>query len=134
MTVKTPKARTRAARPGCINGLFSACFVLFLPASRAASTGAGTRAFPVCLLELTGRLQAAGCAGRPVFACYLQEESCETALFQFEPERVGLIGDLAASNRVDRRHHAAVAAEHAVGKRHEATIGRRRRRGAATPP
>jgi len=48
-----------------------------------------------------------------------------------EPERVGLIGDLAASDCVDRRHHAAVAAEHAVGERHQADIGRRRRRGAA---
>src|SRR6516165_11212819 len=54
-----------------------------------------------------------------------------TRLFQLEPERVGLIGDLAASDGVNRRHHAAVAAEHAVGERNQAAIGRRRRRGAA---
>src|SRR5262249_8104002 len=131
MTAKTPKARTRAARPGCINCLFSACFALFLPASRAASTGAGMRAFPVCFLELTGRSQAPGCAGGPVSSLLFTGGERRDALFQFEPERVGLIGDLAATDRIDRRHHAAVAAEHAVGKRHEAAVGRRRRRGAA---
>ena len=51
--------RARAARPSCINCLFSSCSVLLLPARRAASTGAGMRAFPVCFLELTGRSQAA---------------------------------------------------------------------------
>src|SRR5262245_15591306 len=114
------QARTRAARPGCINCLFSACFALFLPASRAASTGAGMRSFPVCFLELTERSQAPGCAGGPVsFLLFTGGGERRDALFQFEPERVGLIGDLAASDRIDRRHHAAVAAEHAVGKRHE---------------
>src|SRR5215475_821626 len=99
MTAKTPKARTRAARPGCINCLFSTCFALFLPASRAASTGAGMRAFPVCFLELTGRSQAPGCAGCLVsFLLFTGGGERRDALFQFEPERVGRIGDLAASD------------------------------------
>src|SRR5436309_11180286 len=52
-------------------------------------------------------------------------------LFQFESKRIGLVGHRAASDGVDGCDHAALATQHAVGKRHEAAIWRRRRRGAA---
>src|SRR5712691_12071712 len=54
--------------------------------------------------------------------------------FQIEPERVRLVRHLAATDRVDCRAHAAVAAEHTVGERHDAKIGRSRRRGATKLP
>ena len=51
--------------------------------------------------------------------------------FQRQPERLGLVGQGAAPDRIDRRHHAPLAAEHAVGERHDARIWRRCRRSAA---
>src|SRR5262249_9858427 len=128
-----------------------ACFPCFGPVSPCYGRQAGPpRAAPGCrrclLSSRTLRVNPSGRVGPAplLFSCYLQEAAGgllaggpwkarqrRHELFQFEPERVGLIGHLAASDRVDRRHHAAVAAEHAVGERHEAAVGRRRRRGAA---
>src|SRR5712691_13057458 len=51
--------------------------------------------------------------------------SWNKGLLQIQPERHALVGHLAASDRIDRLDHAAVAAEHAVGERHDADIGRR---------
>jgi len=65
MTVKTPKARmSRKARlhQFPVLGLFRPV----LAGKPGAPTGAGMHAFPVFFLELTGRSQAPGCAGRPV--------------------------------------------------------------------
>src|SRR5262249_40127278 len=53
------------------------------------------------------------------------------ALFQFEPERVGLVGNRAAPDRIDGRHHAAVPAQDTVGQRDEAAVGGRGRGDAA---
>src|SRR6516162_11673581 len=55
-----------------------------------------------------------GSAFATSLAATAQAPQVRHILFQLEPERVCLVGDLAASDRVDRRHHAAVAAEHAV--------------------
>src|SRR5262249_18938474 len=63
---KTPK-RARAARPGCTRFLFSFCFALLSPASRAAPSGAGARPFPVFILELTATSRVVGCGGSPAF-------------------------------------------------------------------
>ena len=43
-------------------------------------------------------------------------------LFQFEPEWVRLVGDYAAADLLDCRHHAAVTAQHPVGERHNARL------------
>ena len=52
---------------------------------------------------------------------------------QIEPERIALERRDAAADRLDRRGHAAAAAEQAVGERDDADVGRRGRRGAAQP-
>ena len=42
---------------------------------------------------------------------------------QIEPERVALVGRHAGADRLDRRDHAAVAAEDAVGERRRCEFG-----------
>src|SRR5262249_31733254 len=99
MTAKTPKARmSRKARlhQFPVLGLFRPV----LAGKPGAPTGAGMRAFPIFFLELTGRSQAPGCAGRPVSSLLFTGGERRDALFQFEPERVGLIGDLPASHPI----------------------------------
>ncbi len=96
--------------PGCARFLFS---------SRNLRGNAGARLCSVCCFSpVVYRERRLGCS--PGAAA---RAACGgTQLVQLEPERVGLIGDLAASDRVDGRHHAAVAAEHAVGERDKARL------------
>src|SRR5262249_2067205 len=48
-------------------------------------------------------------------------------LVQIESERIGLIGQRAAPDRLDRSDHAALAVEELIGERDDAPIGGRRR-------
>src|SRR5215813_15535986 len=53
---------------------------------------------------------------------------------QREMERDALLGEGAAADLLDRRHHAALAIEQGVGETHDADVRRRGRRGAADRP
>src|SRR6516164_9443250 len=118
MTATTPKARMNCkARLHVLPVLILFHPVIVgQPGRPDRRRGARVSCFhPVAYGEITG----AGLCPLSCFSPVIYRQRLDYALaarkrprelFQLEPERVGLVGDLAASDGVDRRHHAAVAA------------------------